>query len=340
MTNSLSLISKVQSQLLWAGALLCGLSLGVAASAEPPSAAQATDSPAAHQAAPAVPFDLDIPPPVVSGSNDRSESLAGGWSGAGDLFEGFTEPYRSVEVAAPESGTIEEIVVRQGQLVKQGDILAVLDRDILQSSLDIARAKSESTAKREAAKIESLLKQRRLDNFYRLGKDNSSNEEIERARADVDLAQTQVLAAEEELKLNSLELQSIHHHLHRCPHHGHVFFHHLLARGHVAFLAAHAAVSHSVHHRHAFLHGFHVLGHQSVTFLRRFGGQHLVVHLRHGPGLVVHPGHVGSRLGGSGFGRRRGSCRGRVMAGVLVMLGCPGQGARDGDGKRERKKVS
>lgn len=209
MTNSLSLISKVQSQLLWAGALLCGLSLGVAASAEPPSAAQATDSPAANQAAPAVPFDLDIPPPVVSGSNDRSESLAGGWSGAGDLFEGFTEPYRSVEVAAPESGTIEEIVVRQGQLVKQGDILAVLDRDILQSSLDIARAKSESTAKREAAKIESLLKQRRLDNFYRLGKDNSSNEEIERARADVDLAQTQVLAAEEELKLNSLELKRI-----------------------------------------------------------------------------------------------------------------------------------
>jgi len=126
-----------------------------------------------------------------------------------DLIEGFTEPYRSVEVAAPESGTIEEIPVRQGQLVKKGDVLVVLDRDLLQASLEIAKAKAESTAKLEATKIELLLKQRRLDNFIRLGKGNSSNEETERARADADLARTQVLAAEEELKLSVLDLKRI-----------------------------------------------------------------------------------------------------------------------------------
>lgn len=126
-----------------------------------------------------------------------------------DLIEGFTEPYRSVEVAAPESGTIEEIPVRQGQLVKKGDVLAVLDRDLLQASLEIAQAKAESTAKLEAAKIELQLKQRRLDNFIRLGKGNSSNEETERAKADADLARTQVVAAEEELKLSTLDVKRI-----------------------------------------------------------------------------------------------------------------------------------
>ena len=126
-----------------------------------------------------------------------------------DLIVGFTEPYRSVEVAAPESGTIEDIVVRQGQLVKKGDVIAVLDQDVLLASLEIAKAKAESTAKLDAAKIELLLKQRRLDNFYRLGKDNSSNEEVERARADTDLARSTVLAAQEELKLNALEMKRI-----------------------------------------------------------------------------------------------------------------------------------
>ena len=127
----------------------------------------------------------------------------------GELVEGFTEPYRTVEVAAPEGGTIEDLPVKQGQAVKKGEILAILDRDVLQASLEMAKAKTESTAKMEAAKIELAIKQRRLDNFYRLGKSNSSSEEVERARADVDLAQTQVLAAQEELKQNQLEQKRI-----------------------------------------------------------------------------------------------------------------------------------
>ena len=124
-------------------------------------------------------------------------------------IEGLAEPVRQVEVASPESGTIEKVVVRQGQKVKKGDALVQMDSEILLPALQLAKAKSEIRAKLDAAKIEVQVKQRRLENLARLGKENSSSEEMIRATADVELAQTQVMAAEEEIRQNLLEVKRI-----------------------------------------------------------------------------------------------------------------------------------
>lgn len=123
--------------------------------------------------------------------------------------EGFAEPVHLVNVASPEAGTIQQVLVRQGQVVKKGDPLIQMDQETLLPALELAKARSEGRAKLEAAKIELQLKQRRLENFSRLGKENSSSEEILRATADVELAKTSVMAAEEEIREHVLEAKRI-----------------------------------------------------------------------------------------------------------------------------------
>lgn len=173
----------------------------VAVAAEPPYLTNS--GPLRHPPVPIEPFE-DHDPTTVRHPHSSTGYL-GGTAEPGDLIEGFTSPYRSVDVAAPEVGTIEDILIKQGQLVKKGDVLAVLDREVLVASLEMAKAKACGYAKRDAARIELELKQKRLDNLTRLGKSLTSPEELDRAKADVELVRTQVTSAEQELLLESLD---------------------------------------------------------------------------------------------------------------------------------------
>ena len=55
---------------------------------------------------------------------------------------GYTEPYRLITVAAGEAGVIGEVLVREGDQVKQGQVLAKLDTAVLAAELEIARAEA------------------------------------------------------------------------------------------------------------------------------------------------------------------------------------------------------
>lgn len=130
-------------------------------------------------------------------------------TGVPGMFEGLIEPAQTVRVAAAENATIQEILVTQGQAVKKGEPLIQMDQDLLLSTLQLAKCKAESRAKLDAASIEVQVKQRRVDNFEKLGKENSSSEELIRARADLELAKTAVLAAEEDIQQNRLEAKRV-----------------------------------------------------------------------------------------------------------------------------------
>ncbi len=123
--------------------------------------------------------------------------------------EGLIEPFQTVRVAAPESATIADVLVRQGQVVQKGSPLVQMDIDILQSALLVAKAKADARAKLDAAAIELDVKQRRVEILKSLGKDNASSEELIRATADCELAKAAVLAAQEERSQNQLETKRI-----------------------------------------------------------------------------------------------------------------------------------
>ncbi len=125
------------------------------------------------------------------------------------LVEGLIEPAQTVRIAASETATIQAILVVQGQAVKKGEPLIQMDQDLLLSTLQLAKSKAESRAKLDAANIEVQVKQRRVDNLEKLGKENSSSEELIRARADWELAKTAVLAAEEDIQQNQLEAKRV-----------------------------------------------------------------------------------------------------------------------------------
>lgn len=124
--------------------------------------------------------------------------------------DGFTEPYRTIEVGSAETGTISAVEVREGDEVRQGDVLAVLDRDVLSALLAIAEQAMRSRGELDATTAELRLKRHRLAKLELLRtKGHAYEEEVERARADVAIAEAQVRSAKEELLIRKLEHRKI-----------------------------------------------------------------------------------------------------------------------------------
>jgi RND family efflux transporter MFP subunit len=125
-------------------------------------------------------------------------------------YDGFTEPNRTVNVAAVETGTIKSIEVREGQRVKKGDVLARLDDDVYLALLAIADEAMNARGQLKSAQAELVLRQQRLRKLETLRSDgHARQEEVERAQTDVAVAEARVLSANELLQVKRLEHEKI-----------------------------------------------------------------------------------------------------------------------------------
>jgi RND family efflux transporter MFP subunit len=128
----------------------------------------------------------------------------------GQTLQGFTEPYETVLVAAPEPGIIDSIAVREGDPVAEGQVIASLDSQVLQASLATAKARAEAHGKLAAAEAASDLQQRRVRKFQSLRQQgHASPEELEQAETELAIAEANLVAAREELRLHELEAHRI-----------------------------------------------------------------------------------------------------------------------------------
>ena len=133
--------------------------------------------------------------------------LAGGQSGQPS---GLTEPYRAIEVAAAESGVVVELCVREGQAVQRGQVLAVLDCDVLAAMLAVAQQGMQAKGGRNSALADVQLRADRLRSFEAVfAKGHARQEEVDRARAELAMAEARLLAVEEELGKQALECERI-----------------------------------------------------------------------------------------------------------------------------------
>lgn len=124
--------------------------------------------------------------------------------------DGFTEPYRTVNVAGVEVGVIMDVLVREGQEVTKGEPLAKLDHDLQDALLAIAKKNMELLGQLNSAKAELKLRRHRLKKLEKLAEGkHARKEEVERARADVAISEAHVLSAEEELLVRQLEYKKI-----------------------------------------------------------------------------------------------------------------------------------
>lgn len=125
-------------------------------------------------------------------------------------FEGFTQPYRIIEVAAGDSGRVAEISVRRGDTVKAGQLLLRLDTTVLETSRQIAVAQAAAVARIKALTVEHSAQQSRLTQIRTLAEsDRASTEELRQADADEQIALFNLQGAEEERQQRQLAVEEI-----------------------------------------------------------------------------------------------------------------------------------
>lgn len=113
---------------------------------------------------------------------------------------GTIEPEREVEVRPRTPGIVEKIHVEAGDVVKAGDVMVELERDLLEAQLREARAAVEST------RVElryAGIDQRRTDELRARNAASASTQDDARARQEKAVA----ALAQAEAKLTSLDVQ-------------------------------------------------------------------------------------------------------------------------------------
>ena len=127
-----------------------------------------------------------------------------------DTVEGFTEPFRKVDVSAGEPGVITSIDVEPGQVVARGDTLLSLDTSVLEATLAMARQRAGASGAVNAARAELTLRRERLEQIKTLReRGHATQRELSRAATDVKIAVARLKLAEEEALLNQLDCKRI-----------------------------------------------------------------------------------------------------------------------------------
>lgn len=125
-------------------------------------------------------------------------------------IKSYTEPYKSVDVAAPEMGTLGELCVSEGQFVKRGEAIARLDDAVLKATLLMAQANVEATGQLESATAELQMHQRKYEKLKNLrDRRHATANELERAISELEIAKAKVHVVEEDHRLKTLEKQRI-----------------------------------------------------------------------------------------------------------------------------------
>lgn len=121
-------------------------------------------------------------------------------------IQGFTEPYQDIDVAASETGVIKAILVKEGDRVSGDELLVRLDDELQEVTLSIAEEIKESRGRLESANEELQLQRTMLSKLNELRlRHHASLQEIERAKAQVRIAEARLKATQEELDVKELE---------------------------------------------------------------------------------------------------------------------------------------
>jgi len=127
-----------------------------------------------------------------------------------ELIEGFTEPYADIDLAASEMGILKQVLVKDGDEVKTGQVLAKLNDDVLNASLQVAKSAMSATGELESAQTQFRLKQveaKKLTDLF--GRQHASQQELDRVAGEVQIAGSRLLSVKEDLMVRKLEYARI-----------------------------------------------------------------------------------------------------------------------------------
>ncbi len=125
-------------------------------------------------------------------------------------IDGYTEPYRDIDISAGEMGTIAEVLVREGDRVRVGQLVARLDEEPLRAALKAAESEMRSVGKLRASQADARMQSemwKRLDELR--SRNHASANELFRAEVQKEISESQLLAIEEEIRVKTMEFQRI-----------------------------------------------------------------------------------------------------------------------------------
>lgn len=125
-------------------------------------------------------------------------------------YEGFTEPDRKITIAPPEAGVLESVAVKEGDKVKEGQVLASLENRVFRASLVVAKVRKAATGRLNSAVAIERLRREKLERLLPLlGKGNAQPYEVAQSRIELESAVAEVQAARETLNISEFEYKQI-----------------------------------------------------------------------------------------------------------------------------------
>lgn len=148
-------------------------------------------------------------PPKRTSENARANSVQPSENVRSDI-EAFTEPYSDISIAASEMGTVSRVMVKEGELVSSGTVVAGLDDQVLHAALDVARSSMEASGMLRSAKADLQMKKTELEKLEELrGRSHASQKEVDRVQAELLVAEARVQSVQEDLGIKRLEYKRI-----------------------------------------------------------------------------------------------------------------------------------
>jgi RND family efflux transporter MFP subunit len=132
------------------------------------------------------------------------------YTGANEPVVGFTQPAKTIQLAASQTGTLAELSARRGDQVQKGQVLGSLDSEVLLARRALAEAKANSQATVKSAKIKLQRAQHHYAKLTQLHNEgHSGKRELQLSASDLELAETALEAAQEESVISQLSLKQI-----------------------------------------------------------------------------------------------------------------------------------
>jgi RND family efflux transporter MFP subunit len=135
-------------------------------------------------------------------------------------FDCLLEPRLKIKLATPVSGVLREVMIDRGDIIHKHQVVAQLEASVDQAMLELAKAKalSDATVKAREARLVFLSKKReRTSGLLAKGAASAAaldeiesdfgvaSQELREAQANIQIAQLDVVRAEEVLKLRSIK---------------------------------------------------------------------------------------------------------------------------------------
>lgn len=125
-------------------------------------------------------------------------------------IEGFTEPYRDLDVAATDTGIVSLVNVKEGDQVKKDQVLGSLDQSLLNATLEIADRGRQAKGRLNSASADVRLKSERCEKLKLLhDRKHATQEELDRSFVEKEVSEAQLLAVQEEINVRGLEYDRI-----------------------------------------------------------------------------------------------------------------------------------